>query len=245
MPYTPQAGVKIEKESKLGSIATIIAALVVVLITVVAARASFPVYLYYGVVISLLVAIFALLIYGFLAHPIYIFLKRRREIRKHNVLARKYFGEFTHFTERFGEFLEQKGRDGKNDIPSILHYLHNNEAFITLRDLSLPPSACGHLFNCYKERLKRFDRTMADFSLLVGEFESILELYNNHCICNQVAEIRRIGLDKVSEGIKEEYRTNKGLYERFIGGYTDFGKKLNKEFGERISGEYFEMPKEL
>jgi len=81
-------GVKKEKDSTLVPLAVIIAALAGLLISIVTARASFPVYLYYLSVICLLVAIFSLFIYGFLAHPVYDFIKKRREIRKHNTLSK-------------------------------------------------------------------------------------------------------------------------------------------------------------
>jgi hypothetical protein len=233
-------GVKIEKESKLVPLATIIGALAGILIIIVAAHASFPVYLYYTAVISLLLAVFSLLIHGFLAPPIYNFIKKKRGIRKHNALARKYFDEFTHFTERFSEFLDQ----GRSDnIPYALRDLKSTQEFKQVFYLST--NDFYNLFNCYKKRLERFNRTKEDFSLLVNEFDSVLDLYNSHCICEPVREIRLIGRDKVNERIKEDYKKQKGAYERFIGNYTDFGKKLNKEFGEGFFRDYFEMPEEL
>ena len=133
---------------------------------------------------------------------------------------------------------------GRSDnIPYVLRDLKSSQVF---RGVSyLTTGNFYNLFNCYKERLKRFDRTKEDFSLLVNEFDSILDIYNVHCICNPVREIRIIGRDKADERVKEEYKKQKGAYERFIGNYTDFGKTLNKEFGERIFREYFEMPEEL
>ncbi|MBN1763303.1 MAG: hypothetical protein JW878_09575 [Methanomicrobia archaeon] len=228
------------KESKLVPLAVIIAALTGLLISIIAARASLPANLYYVAVISLLVTIFALLIYGFLAHQIYDFIKKRREIMKCNALARKYFGEFKHFTEIFGEFVNQSRSD---NIPYALKDLFGNPAF---RGVSyLRTDDFYNLFNCYKERLKRFDRTKEDFSLLVNEFDSILDIYNKHCIVEPVREIRAIGREKVDEQTKENYKKQKVTYERFIGNYVDFGKKRNGEFGERIFREYFEMPEEL
>jgi hypothetical protein len=233
-------GVKVEKESKLGPLAGIIGALAGILIIIVAAHASFPIYLYYGAVISLLVAIFSLLIFGFLAHPLYNFIKKRSEIRKHNALARKYFDEFAHFTDRFSEFLDQTKKD---NIPDALKKLWNNEAFRCVSFLST--ADFYNLFKCYKERLKRFGRTKEDFALLVNEFGTILNMYNEFCVCKPVKEIRAIGREKVDEDTKDNYKNQKGGYELFLRNYTDFGKKLKKEFGERIFRDYFEMPEEL
>lgn len=233
-------GVKIEKESKLVPLATIIGALAGILIIIVAAHASFPVYLYYTAVIFLLLAIFSLLFYGFLAHPIYNFIKKRREIRKHNALARKNFDEFKDFTDRFGELVEPNRGD---NIPHALRDLNSSQEFRNISVLSTQD--IHNLFYHFKERLKCFDRTKEDFTLLVKEFDTILNMYNKFCLCKPVEEIRRIGRDKVNERTKEDYKRHKGVYERFIGNYTDFGKKLNKEFGERIFRDYFEMLGEL
>ena len=241
MGFPPQGvGAKIEKESKLVPLATIIGALAGILIIIVAAHASFPVYLYYTAVISLLVAVFSLLIHGFLAHPISDFIKKKKGIRKHNDLARKYFDEFAHFTERFSEFLDQTKKD---NIPDALKKLWNNEAFRCVSFLST--GDFYNLFECYKERLKRFDRTKEDFSLLVNEFDTILDMYNEHCVCKPVREIRAIGREKADEDTKDNYKKQKGGYELFLRDYWAFGKKLNKEFGERIFRGDFEMPGEL
>lgn len=234
-------GAKIEKESKLGPLAMIIGTLATILIVVMTvARASFPVYLYHVVVILLFAAIFALLIYGFSASQIYDFIKKKRETKKYNALATKYFDEFKDFTEQFGELLDQTKED---NIPDALKELWNNEAFRCVSFLST--ADFYNLFKCYKERLKRFGRTKEDFALLVNEFGSILEMYNEHCVCKPVKEIRRIGREKVDEDTKDNYKKQKGAYERFLRNYIAFGKKLNKESGERIFREYFEMPGEL
>lgn len=228
-------GAKIEKESKSCPSPAIIGALAVVLITSVTLRTSFPVP-YYVAAILLLLAIFSLHIYG----PIYDFFKKKEGIRKHNALARKHFDEFTHFTERFGEFLDQ----GRSDnIPYVLRDLLGNQAFRCVSYLST--GDFYNLFNCYKERLKRFDKTKEDFSLLVNEFDLILDMYNEHCVYKPVREIRAIGREKVDEETKDNYKKQKGAYELFLRNYMDFGKKLNNEFGERIFRDYFEMPGEL
>ncbi len=237
--------VPIEKESKLGPLAAIIGTLATILIVVMTvARASFPVYLYYVVVILLFVAIFSLLFYGFLAHPIYDFIKKKWKIKKHNALARKYFNEFEHFTERFGELLWQ------STTVNIPHALRDSQSSQKFRQVFYPSTHDFYnhfrdLLDCFKERLKRFDRTKEDFILLVNEFDTILNMYNEFCLCKPIKEIRGIGRDKVKESFKEDYKKFKGAYERFIGDYTDFEKKLNKEFGKIIFREHFEMPEEL
>jgi hypothetical protein len=246
MGVPPQGvGAKIEKESKLGPLAAIIGALATILIVVMTvARASFPVYFYYAAVILLLVAIFSLLIYGFLAHPVYNFIKKQKEIRKHNALARKYFDEFEHFTERFGELLWQ------SRTVNIPYALRDSQSSQEFRQVFYPSTDdfynhFRNLLDCFKERLKRFDRTKEYFILLVNEFDTILNMYNEFCLCKPVKEIRGIGRDKVKGGFKEDYKKFKGAYEQFIGNYIGFEKELNREFCKIIFREYFEMPEEL
>ena len=159
---------------------------------------------------------------------------------RHNALARKYFGEFTYFTERFGDLLNQSRND---NIPYVLRDLRGSREF--RQTFYLSTNDFFNLFNCYKGRIKRFDRTKEDFLLLVDEFDSILSLYNDYCICKPVSEIREIGRDKVGERMKDDYKKQKVAYERFIGNYTDFGKKLNNEFGERMFIDYFKTPEDL
>jgi len=231
-----------KKESKLVPLAVIIAALAGLLISIFAARASLPVFLYYIAVILLLLAIFLLLFYGFLGEPIYNFIKKRRKIRKHNALARKYFNKFKHFTETFGEFVNPN----RSDITEVLKNLQSDHP--EFRELLFLPKGDVHsLFKTFQQRLKRFDGTYEDFSLLVEEFDIILDIYNKHCIRDPIQKIRRVDRNRISDHFKEEYRRHKGAYERFIGNYTDFGKEVNKEFGERIRifREVFDMPEEL
>lgn len=235
-----RTGAKKEKESKLGLIVVIIVSLVGLLIIIISAHASFPVYLFYAAFIILLIAILCLLIYGVLAHPMNEFIKKRRESRKHNALARKYFDDFKHFTERFGEFVDSTRRD---TIPGVINDLNGSQEFRNISFLS--PQDLYNLFNYFKERLKRFDRTKEDFLLIVKEFDTILDMYNEFCVFKPVNEIRRIGRNKVKEGTKEKYKKYKGAYEQFIRNYMYFGKNLNGEFDEKIFKEYFEMPEEL
>lgn len=233
-------GAKIEKESKLGLIVVIIVSLVSLLIIIISNHASFPVYLYYVAVISLLIAIFCLLIYGFLAHPTN-FIKKRIETRRLNTLAKKHFNAFKGFTDRFGELVDSTRRD---NIPGALKkVLNSSQEFRNISFLS--PEDLGNLFNYFKGRLKRFDGTKEDFSLIVKEFGAILDMYNKFCVFKPVNEIRIIGRAKVEADTKENYKKFKGAYERFIGNYTDFGEMLNNEFGEKIYTDYFEMPGEL
>jgi len=237
-------GVKVEKESKVGPLAGIIGALAGIFIIIVAAHASFPIYLYYGAVISLLVAIFSLLIFGFLAHPLYNFINKRREIKKHNALAKKYFDTFERFTKKFGELLWESKTV---NIPDALRDSQSSQEFRQVFYLSADVifNHFRDLLDCFKERRKRFDRTKEDFILLVNEFDIILNMYNEFYLCKPVKEIRGIGRDKFKESFKEDYKKFKGAYERFIGNYTDFEKELNEEFDKMVFREDFEMPREL
>lgn len=184
---------------------------------------------------------FLILIFGLLKPPFSAFIKKRRETRRVNALAKEHFKDFKNFTDRFGELLDQSRSD---TITYALGELINRSQ--EFRNISfLSPQDLYNLFRYFKERLKRFDRTKEDFTLLVEDFGTILDLYNKLCVCKPVEEIRKLGRDKVDEPTKEEYTRRKGEYGRFIGNYIDFGKKLNDVFGERIFRDYFELPKDL
>ena len=85
-----------------------------------------------------------------------------------------------------------------------------------------------------KKDLSVLTKPKKTFSLLVNEFDLILDMYNEHCVCKPVREIRAIGQEKVDEETKDNYKKQKGAYELFLRNYMDFGKKLNKEFLEII-----------
>ena len=240
------SGAKIEKESKLGTLAAAIVALATIFGTIVTARSYFPVYLYYViiVVIFLLVIVSSLLTYRLLGPPIHDFIKKRREIRTHKALAIKYFDKFELLTEMFSGLLWQSKTV---NIPDALRDSQSSQEFRQVFYLSADVifNHFRDLLDCFKERRKRFDRTKEDFILLVNEFDIILNMYNEFYLCKPVKEIRGIGRDKFKESFKEDYKKFKGAYERFIGNYTYFEKELNKEFGKMIFREYFEMPGEL
>ena len=232
---------KSKNGSRLGAIAALIGALAAITISIIATRSFFPPIIFCTIVILLVVTIISIIAYGFLAYPISNFIKGKRKIRKHNALARKYFDKFKDFTDRFGEFVETSRTDG---IPHALSELRNR--FQEFRNMSfLSTHNIHNLFYHFKERLKRFNGTKDDFLLLAEEFDTIFDMYNELCICKPVEEVRRIGQEKVDSSIKEDYRKYKGIYDRFLLDYTEFGKKLNKKFGEHIFRACFETPKEL
>ncbi len=73
----------------------------------------------------------------------------------------------------------------------------------------------------------------------------MLSLYSKFHICKPVEKIREIGSNEVPKDMKEDYNKYKRKYERFVGDYTNFGKKVNKEFSEKICKEFVDIPKEL
>ncbi len=230
---------KSKYEIKLSIVATvlgILASIFVIIWAMVSVYDYLPAWLVYFVPIFIIGTILWIL-YDSISD----FVKKKMIIRKRNILARKYFDDFEDLTDKFDEFLDPITHD------NILRTLHNLSGSHEFRNISfLSTQGIHHLFDNFKERLKRFDGTKEDFSLLAREFDEILGTYNEFCICKPVDEIRRIGREKVEEPIKEEYRRQKETYGRFIGEYIKFGEKVNKKFGElRIFRTYFETPGEL
>lgn len=204
------------------------------------------------------------------------FLKRISERIKDDNLARKRFEAFKSLVDRFNEILEIHLDSSKYiSILYILDHLLNNEDFEgrIIKDLNEKlnldksniikyiwspfkseisicinnlPSHITHIWECFKERVDSSNKTYNDFRLLVKEFNWLLRIYNELCICMPVERIRKeIGKENVPEETKEKYRQWKEEYNRFLGKYKDFGKEMNVEFKEKLFITEFKRPEEL
>ncbi|MCG2717327.1 MAG: hypothetical protein L6408_00630 [Nanoarchaeota archaeon] len=173
--------------------------------------------------------------------PFYNFFGRKILTRKHNAMARYFFVDFEKFVEQLDVWLEPRR---SNNIPSAINRLADLPDFKD-RILQLPVFPLHDLFYFFKERIKRFDGSKEDFSLLIHEFEKILRIYYETCIKEPVEIVRRIGGEKMPKHVREEYKKYKGDYDHFVRDYIGFGKTVNDQFGENICNVYIEMPWEL
>ena len=162
-------------------------------------------------------------------------------MRKHNAMARYFFVDFKKFIDQLDVWLTP----GRSDnIQSAIKRLSDLPDFKD-KIPQLPVFPLHDLFYFFKERVKRFDGSKEDFSLLIHEFEKILRIYYDTCIKEPVEIIRRIGGEKMPKHVREEYKKYKGDYDHFVRDYIGFGKIVNDQFGENICDVYIEMPWEL
>ena len=110
----------------------------------------------------------------------------------------------------------------------------------------ISPHYIKSLVSDIKKALENFAEIKETFVLIIEMFDYTVHIYNEYCVCNPIREIREIGRDKVPEKIRETYNTNREAYIRFLESYTNFVKKVNKQFGEDLlRTSYYEKPEVL
>jgi len=228
------------KDKKIGPIATIIGSLSGILITIIATHAYYPPSIFLCMVTGLLLVIFLLIAFIFLVPPIRKFVKKRRIAKKHNALAKRYFGDFEELINRFAQFVEPRHCD---NISYVLNDLQTKKP--EFQDISPSVDQVRDIFLIFEKEAAKRDKNKDSLVFLVRWFEYILNLYNKQLICEPVKRIRAKVRAEIPEEIKEAYKQNRFVYDRFICDYVDLARKMNKTFGERITREYFETPQEL
>jgi len=167
------------------------------------------------------------------------FFKISKQARKQQSLVNEYFKRFDRLVDRFRERINE---DHCDTIPYILKDLQNNPKYPNI----LPwPQDFRSAFDVCHEAMGKLPVTKDNFLILVGWFESIVNLCNEHLICKPVERIRTIERDEIPEHVRENYERCKAIYDRFMDDYMDFAKDMNNEFGETVARAYFEVPKGL
>jgi len=192
------------------------------------------------IIVALLALITVLSIYAVFAQPLIKVIKKKAMAKKHRILTEKYYEKFKTLVERFRERMSEDRRDAMlgilrrlaNHSPKYVNVLPDSQRFTEAID------------TCHKA-VGKLSITKDSFLILVGWFESIVALCNDHLIRKAVEEIRRIGQDGIPEHIREEYERCKTIYDRLLDDYTDFAKDMNKQFGQTVARDYFEVPKGL
>lgn len=266
--------------------ASIIGALVALLIVIIAARSIFPPIMFQSIVVVLLGLIVVVNGWGMFGEQLKARVRRVRKARKERRLAKKHFKRFNWFVDKLGELLETRRCD---NIPHALNGIQSSEP--VFRDiLLLPVDDFRDLFVVFRNVIGKLPRNREMFLMFIECFECLLNSYNRLCICKPVEQIRNILRQRVAEipedikeeyrkhfecllnsynrlhickaveqirnilrqrvaeipeDIKEEYRQHKVAYDKFILEYMDFAKGINKDFGEKVAREWFDMPKGL
>lgn len=185
--------------------ASIIGALVALLIVIVAARSIFPPIMFQGIVVVLMGLIVFVNGWGMFGEVFVRFVKKTMMAGKHYFLARKYFKEFDRFVDKLGELLEPRRCD---NIPYTLNRIQSSEP--VFRDiLLLTVDDFRDLFVVFRNGIGKLPRNRKMFLMFIECFECLLNSYNRLCICKPVEQIRNILRQRVAEipeDIKEEYR---------------------------------------
>ena len=228
------------KDKRIVYTAALIGALVALLMTIIAAHSLFPPLMFYSIVAVLLLLIVIVNGYGVFGQQLIEVIRKKAIARKHRVLTQEYFKKFKTLVERFRERMYE---DHHDTIPFILRQLENsNPKYVNI--LPHPQRFTSAVDTCH-EAMGKLPVTKDNFLILVGWFESILNLCNEHLIRKPIDEIRRIGRDGVPEHLTEDYERCKAIYDRFLDDYMDFAKDMNNQFCELVARDYFEVPKGL
>ena len=207
--------------------------------TAITVYSDLPILIRY-IIIMLLALITCVSIYAVFGQPLINSIKNRAMAKKHRVLTQEYFKKFKTLVERFRERMYE---DHHDTIPFILRQLENsNPKYVNI--LPHPQRFTSAVDTCH-EAMGKLPVTKDNFLILVGWFESILNLCNEHLIRKPIDEIRRIGRDGVPEHLTEDYERCKAIYDRFLDDYMDFAKDMNNQFCELVARDYFEVPKGL
>jgi hypothetical protein len=217
--------------------ATVIGTLVALLITIIAAHSLFPALMFYSIVVVLIVIVNG---YGIFGQQLIEAIKRKAIAKKHHVLTQEYFKKFETLVERCRERMREDRRDA---MPGMLKSLTNsNPKYVNILPYS---QRFTYAIDVCHEAMGKLPVTKDNFLILLGWFESIVNLCNEHLIREPIEEIRKRGVDGIGEHIIEDYERCKALYDRFLDDYMDFAKETNNRFGEKVARDYYEVPKGL
>lgn len=224
--------------------ASIIGALVALLIVIIAAHSIFPPIMFQSIVVVLLGLIVVVNGWGMFGEQLKACVRRLRKARKERRLAKKHFKRFNWFVDKLGELLEPRRCD---NIPYALNRIQSSEPVFS-DILLLPVDDFRDLFVVFRDGIGKLRRDKEMFLFLIKWFGYLLNTYNRLCICKPVERTRNIlrrHVAGIPEDIKEEYRKHKVAYDKFILEYMDFAKGINKDFGKKVAREWFDMPKGL
>jgi hypothetical protein len=228
------------RDKRIVYMATVIGTLVALLITMIAAHSLFPALMFYSIVVILLVLIVIVNGYGVFGQLLIEAIKKKAIAKKHHVLTQEYFKKFETLVERCRELMSEDRRDAM--LGMLKSLANSNPKYVNILRYS---QRFTYAIDVCREAMRKLPVTKDNFLILLGWFESVLNLCNEHLIREPTEEIRKRGMDGIDEHIFEDYERCKVLYDRFLDDYMDFAKETNKTFGETVARVYFEVPKGL
>ena len=228
------------RDKRIVYMASIIIALVGLLITIISKNSLFSQLMFRSIVVVFVVLIVTVTVYGIFWQPLIKFVKKKSMAKKHRVLAQEYFKKFDRLVDRSRDLINE---DHHDTIPFIIRQLENgNPKYVNI--LPHPQDFKSAVDTC-RWAMGKLHVTKDNFLVLLGWFESVMNLCNELLIRKPIEEIRKIGVDEIREDIIENYERCKAIYDRFLDDYMDFAKDMNNKFGERVARDYFEVPKGL
>jgi hypothetical protein len=205
---------------------TAIITLAGLLIVIIGNHSLFPELLFYSIVMILIGVIIVLVGYSFLWKHTSNYIRTRLWRRKQNILARKYFEDFSDFVDRFTSL-----REFNNISLGITGILKGLPTAIQINIiLNEFPIILQNPLNNLKQRLNnlRFYRSEINepnLSSLAKEFENYVALHKRLYVDLFVTMAREGGPERISEETKRAYREYREDYNQFIMAYTEFAKK--------------------
>ncbi len=194
---------------KVAAVSTIAASVITMITKVLTVGGYVPQVLFKVFLILTLLIILVWIIYVFMTSSFASILSKCRAARKNKVLFKKYFDDFTGFSDRLGELLKDNRCD---NIPYVFIHLQNMPP-----EFNYPRSLIYDLANLlvvFKEGMKKVHRR--NFRLLIKWFDLILRVYNSQLVVKSFRRIRNQYRDKMSEHDKEAYETSRENYVRFL-----------------------------
>lgn len=187
---------------------TVIGTLAVALIAIVNARTLFPVLMFYGIVITLIVVIVLLTGYILLGERISRYVGSKIRERKQNILSKKYFEDFKDFVKEFCNLPEFKSPTLGiirilNDIPPGKNREKEEEVNFLINRLTikfasiLRDPVCGADSSFKQELLFGLSKSQINRQVLsqyVREFENFIQLHKSLYVDESVTIARKIGI---------------------------------------------------
>lgn len=213
---------------------TIILALVGLLIVVLNTSSLYPPIMFYGMIVIIIGLIVTFSGYAFLWERARRFIRMWWWKRKRNVLARRYFGDFKDFVDRFTSFREFS--DVSQGITGLMMQLNEKtpkyRVLINARTSYLSRILRDPL-NDLKEKIRQLSFSKSEIndeitSCFVKQFENHITLHKQLYVDFFVITAREIGLENLRKNTKRMYTEYKDDYKQFIVAYTEFARRSAK-----------------
>ena len=149
-----------------------------------------------------------------------------KKCRKEEEVSKELFGDFKTITLSFGKLFDA----GTNPLVGFLYEVDRRNSHL----LGVQTRLKGYIsrsFSYYQKRLKKFDGTLEDFTLLVDEFENVFFTYEDLFVKPLVNQKDRIVRRRV---FKEKFNKFVAEYEHRRRQYVDYGEKVNRLFDSNI-----------